>query len=361
MYKYRRDRGARLQTEDPGDYGYIPSHMLEKGNLICQRCFRIIHYHKDDLGPVLADTSLQALKDATQWADHVGLVVDLLDFEAGLPPTLLDYAASKPLVVLANKQDLLPKQTSAGEIAVWAARRLEELGVEAEVKVISALNGFGFPEVAQWIEERRPKLLIAGVTNVGKSHVIARILGMRLGRKQRHRVMPTVSAYPGTTVSWSRWRLSDGIWLADSPGFVPDGRLSDMLCPDCARELIPNRRLSSRLYPISPGEIMHVPGRAAVLCRGTKGSGLLIGYCGSGVNWERSTERHLLKWTREYGSHCPVKDWEEHRVSLPRNYDLTVHGLGWISARKTDYELTVYLPAGIRFSVRPCLIGPKTK
>ena len=66
-----------------------------------------------------------------------------LDFEAGLPPTLLDYAASKPLVVLANKQDLLPKQTSAGEIAVWAARRLEELGVEAEVKVISALNGFG--------------------------------------------------------------------------------------------------------------------------------------------------------------------------------------------------------------------------
>ena len=50
--------------------------------------------------------------------------------------------------------------------------------------------------MAQWIEERRPKLLIAGVTNVGKSHVIARILGMRLGRKQRHRVMPTVSAYP---------------------------------------------------------------------------------------------------------------------------------------------------------------------
>ena len=53
-----------------------------------------------------------------------GLVVDLLTLK-GLPPTLLDYAASKPLVVLANKQDLLPKQTSAGEIAVWAARRLE--------------------------------------------------------------------------------------------------------------------------------------------------------------------------------------------------------------------------------------------
>ena len=95
MDKYCRGCGARLQTEDPGDYGYIPSHMVEKGDLICQRCFRIIHYNKDELGPVLADTSLQALKDATQWADHVGLVVDLLDFEAGLPPTLLDYAASK--------------------------------------------------------------------------------------------------------------------------------------------------------------------------------------------------------------------------------------------------------------------------
>ncbi|KLU40356.1 MAG: hypothetical protein AA931_01745 [Peptococcaceae bacterium 1109] len=362
MTKRCRGCGANLQTENPGEYGYIPPKRLgetDDDDLVCQRCFRIIHYNKDELGPVLATASSQALEEGVAWSDHVALVVDLLDFDAGLPSALLESVSARPLLVVANKQDLLPKKTTAAEVALWAKNRLRQLGVEAEVQVVSALNGFGFAGLAQWIEARQPKLLFAGVTNVGKSHVLSRLLGMRLGRKQQYAVKPTVSAYPGTTVSWSRWWLSGGIELADSPGFVPEGRLSDMLCPACARELIPSRTLSSKLYPIAPGQMMHIPGRATVVCQESTPGALLIGYCGSGVSWEKSSERHLAKWTREFDGHCPIQNWEEHTVTVPRNCDLIIHGLGWISARKGEYKLKGYLPAGTKFSLRPCLIGPK--
>jgi len=333
----------------------------EAEGLVCQRCFRIIHYNKDELGPVVADASNRALREAAAWASHAALVVDLLDFEAGLPSPLLEVLDGKPLVVVANKQDLLPRKSTGAEATTWVKSRLKQLGITADVLVVSALTGFGFASFAEWIEANQPKLLIAGVTNVGKSHIIARLLSMRFGRKQQYTVKPTVSSYPGTTVSWSRWRLSGGIELADSPGFVPEGRLSDMLCPSCARELIPNRALRSKLYPAAAGDLMHVPGRAAVLCRRSGPGALLIGYCGSGVNWEKSTERHLRKWTSEYAGHCRIEKWEEHQVMLPRNHDLLIHGLGWVSARKSDCELTAYVPSGTQISVRPCLIGPKTK
>lgn len=361
MAEQCRGCGATLQSVNPEEYGYIPPNLDREGEPICQRCFRITHYGRDELGPVVADASAKALREGAAWADHIALVVDLIDFEAGLPKDLVTYLGRKPLLVVVNKVDLLPEQTPIEEVEVWVRRRLKQLGISAEILLVSALNGYGFRELAAWIEAEERRILVAGVTNVGKSHVISRLLSMRLGRKRGHTVKPTVSAYPGTTVSWSRWELATGSELADSPGFVPHGRISDMLCASCARELIPSRKLSSRLFPIGEGQIMHIPGRAAVLCEGAGADGLLIGYCGSDVRWERSHERHLAKWTTEYRIHCPITNWEEHKVELLRNSDLLIHGLGWVSARKTDYRLKIFIPAGAAYTIRPCLVGPKSK
>ena len=46
--------GAFLQSHDPNALGYIPRQALEsrKGDLICQRCYRIKHYGKDQNTPV---------------------------------------------------------------------------------------------------------------------------------------------------------------------------------------------------------------------------------------------------------------------------------------------------------------------
>src|SRR5690554_1265502 len=184
MAKQCRGCGAPIQTTNPQEYGYVPPQLEKEGEApICQRCYRITHYGRDELGPVMPEASVKALREGAAWASHVALVVDLLDFEAGLPKSLLEYIKHKPLLVVANKQDLLPEKTTPHEVTVWVKSRLKKLGVSADVQVVSALKGYGFPELASWIEAHQPKLLVTGVTNVGKSHVISRLLSMRLGRK----------------------------------------------------------------------------------------------------------------------------------------------------------------------------------
>ncbi len=39
--------------------------------------------------------------------------------------------------------------------------------------------------------------------------------------------------------------------------------------------------------------------------------------------------------------------------------DVAVHGLGWLSPRRTGLKVRVTVPAGTMVSARPRLIGPK--
>src|SRR5690554_3538316 len=154
MARQCRGCGAKIQTKEPKEYGYVPPHLLtEEEEVICQRCFRISHYSQDEIGPVLKDASWRAISAGVEWADQVLLIVDIFDFEAGFPQDLLQLITSKDVVVVANKADLLPKQTPPDEVKTWAKARLQKIGIFSEVFVVSALNGYGFPELATWIEK----------------------------------------------------------------------------------------------------------------------------------------------------------------------------------------------------------------
>jgi len=87
---YCQGCGAKIQSTDPEKFGYVPEHLLEEGgSIICQRCYRIIHYGRHELGAVQADQALQSIAHGLDWAQGVVLVVDILDFESGLPPEFI--------------------------------------------------------------------------------------------------------------------------------------------------------------------------------------------------------------------------------------------------------------------------------
>ena len=117
-------------------------------------------------------------------------MVDLIDFEAGLPKDLVTYLGRKPLLVVVNKVDLLPEQTPIEEVEVWVRRRLKQLGISAEILLVSA-EWLWFSGIGCLIEAEERRILVAGVTN-GKSHVISRLLSMRL-QKGLHREADRIS------------------------------------------------------------------------------------------------------------------------------------------------------------------------
>ncbi len=358
--RYCQGCGAKIQSTEPHRFGFVPAHLLNQDAVLCQRCFRINHYGRNELDPVAASDSLESIQAGTDWSTGVCLVVDLLDFESALPPELLGLIRGKEVVLAVNKVDLIPKKTPYKELESWVKSRLDYYGLPGvRFVLVSAANGYGFPALADHLATLGKQVVFVGVTNVGKSSVLQRLLQMRIGGGKRKQIEPTISAYPGTTVSVSRWSCPGGLVLADSPGFVPQGRISDLVSPELALEIIPHESLSSHLYPIQAEDVVFIRGLCAVECLASGGQGLLLGFTGSGVRWQKSSNRQLDKCLQKGSELAPIKVWEEALVELKPREDLFINGLGWISARKAKYKLRLTIPAGAEFTIRPNLIGQK--
>ena len=354
--------GAALQSSEPGQFGFVPEHLRADGARLCQRCFRITHYGQVEGGLLSKEESLESIRAGVAWSSGVCLVLDLLDFEAGLPRELLALLRGKKMIVAINKVDLVPEQTPLDEVGRWVEERLRQYGLPPmQTALISAVTGHGFPHLADLLGELGRKIMFVGITNVGKSSVLRRLLHMRISGGKRSKIQPTISPYPGTTVNVSRWHCPGGLVLADSPGDVPQGRISDLVSLEWARKIIPHKKLSSHLYPLQAGDIVFVQALCGVECLSSQGQGLVLGFTGSGVKWQKSSSRHLDKWLGKTSDQALITHWEEHLIRLEPGEDLTVNGLGWVSARKARYELRLHVPGGVHFGVRPNLIGPKRR
>lgn len=358
--RYCQGCGAQLQSAEEAAFGFVPRHLLDQGPVLCQRCFRITHYGRDDLGSITAQDALESIKAGLAWSTGVIFVVDLLDFESGLPSELVRLVNGRKIIVVVNKLDLIPKTTRVGELEQWVQSRLAGYGLaRAPMCLVSAMTGDGFPQFANLVTRLGKKILTVGTTNVGKSSVLQRLLQMRIGGGKRERIKPTISPYPGTTVSVSRWKCPGDLVLADSPGYVPYGRISDVVSPKLAAQIIPHKSLSSHLYQVKPGDLVFIKGLCVVECIRSQGEGLIIGFTGSGVQWQKSTNKHREKWLRQDAQGSQNIAWDQHMVCLEPGQDLFISGLGWISARKAKYELQVHIPKKVSYVIRPNLLGPK--
>lgn len=100
-----------------------------------------------------AHEALQAIEDGLAWASGVVVIVDVLDFGAGLPQEFVSLLRGRNMVLAVNKVDLLPAQTPLEEVQIWVRRRLKEYALpKVEVCLVSAVNGYGFPKLADAVE-----------------------------------------------------------------------------------------------------------------------------------------------------------------------------------------------------------------
>ena len=218
--------------------------------LLCRRCYRLRHYGSFEETEIDADLP-GLVRAAAAKADLSLLVVDFFDLEGSLAP---DWPSllSRRIILLVNKGDLLPPRTSRREVAAWAealwAKRFPGHRLEA-VKTVSAIerglaraNPEGGVSLRSLALPPGGKVVIAGVTNSGKSSLLRRLLAAADPEKQQGKqgrrgsmgaggqkmrtpapapVGPTVSAYQeqrrGDHLDSGKYRIE----LLDTPRLVP--------------------------------------------------------------------------------------------------------------------------------------------
>ncbi len=370
---YCRGCGTPLQTSNPDKQGFIPPELFEQknaGSLTCKRCYRITHY--GELGKVLptGNEVRESIVKAINLSEIMVITADFSDLTGTIPvwsDFLHNNGAKKPYILALNKIDLLPARGKRTEVIEYLHQYLNNIGWEKprDLILMSGIKGDGISILTGSIARAvspGAKIALLGVTNVGKSSLIKRILA-----GERSSQSPTVSKFPGTTIGLSNWSILKGRnTLIDTPGLVSGERMGDLLCPECASKLMPSEKIQQKLWGLKPGKGLIVGGIMGIQHLGNEET-VFIGFTSSQNQIHRTdnTKINTLlvenpQWLTAICNKCrPQLNWVEDTVELKPNQDLAVAGMGWLSLRGNETRAQIMLPNGIRWEIRPALLGKR--
>ncbi|KAL6072440.1 Ribosome biogenesis GTPase YqeH [Balamuthia mandrillaris] len=273
--------GCVLQSQDPLQVGYRPplvnaeleGHSAD--SLICQRCYNLRFHNR--LSPIRVP--YQELKEHLHIIKQVRAlvvkIVDVFDFSGSFIEDFGKVVGANPVILVANKSDLLPKGMKEERVLSWvkstAADELR-LGNLRAVHLVSAKTGQGIDELSRAIERMRRgrDVFVLGCTNVGKSTLMNRLITKSAKGPSAKTI--TTSPLPGTTLNLIGFPL--GTWnpkklkkrqlrkakIYDTPGIINDHQMANYLKASELRFTTPSKRIKPKLYRLVPGKTLFFGG-----------------------------------------------------------------------------------------------------
>jgi ribosome biogenesis GTPase YqeH len=278
------------------------------------------------------------------------------------------WIGNTPVVIAANKADLLPEFAHRNKVEDWLRQQAQQRGMPLEqIFLVSAETGYGMDRFKAYLEREvhSRTVFMVGRANVGKSTMINRLLSLF---DTERRVQLTTSRFPGTTLSTVAIRLEGLPFpLVDTPGILTRQRVTDVVCPECLRQITPREPIRPRIYQLNPGQTVWLGG----LCRFDFVTGRrqpFVVYVANSLTVHRTkTENADPLYQRHRGellsppcSQCPdlLRRLQCRKVELRAGppVDIVVSGIGWISVRGHACTLSVWTPEGIAPVIRRAII-----
>jgi ribosome biogenesis GTPase YqeH len=268
--------GVTLQNVDSTKPGYIPQEIIEteQNEFYCQRCFQIRNYHKKYETQKLSVENQKALFDIRNQKALVVLMIDVLDPFGGFFPDLSKAVGDNPVLILMNKQDVLPKslKTDFLEKLVRTLAKENHLNVEA-VLFVSALKKKGIEKVVQKIAKIKYKFVkgkkqecfknayVVGTTSVGKSTFMNTLSSMYLNNTTNP---ITTSDQYQTTLGFIKLPLDQNSFFIDTPGVISPTCYGTYLNYDSMKNLTPSHFIREKVFFLHPGQTLLLGGLAEV-------------------------------------------------------------------------------------------------
>ena len=368
IVKKCRGCGITLQTENPGKAGYvIEEKFISEENLFCQRCFKIKNYGQYQEAFLGREEYSKEVKNAVNKSDIILAVFDIIDFEGSFSDEILDFLREKSCIVVINKIDLLPSSMHPSEISDWVKLRLEEEDiVPYDIALISTETKYGVNGVLRKVKsfKKDANAVVMGVTNVGKSSFIN-----TLTKNDR----ATISKYPGTTLkSMKNSIVGTEITLIDTPGLIPEKRISDFLESKEALKLVPNSEISRKTFKLENEQVFMFDGLVwfKVLKEEEELRPIFSAYASKELKFHVTREERVKELTEKGFFNFPSQKEKKEYYSMPfvsevieinANEELAISGLGWINVKRGPVKIEITCPEDVKIVLRKGLINPKNR
>lgn len=357
--------GAKIQTEDPKMTGYAPASSLEKETVICQRCFRLKNYNEIQPVSLTDDDFLRILNGLGQQQGLIVKIVDIFDFNGSWLPGLHRFVGKNPVLLVANKVDLLPKSVKSNKVINWLKREAKALGLKPiDVKLVSAHKGVGMQDVMAAIDANRQgkDVYVVGCTNVGKSTFINRIIKQATGEGE----VITTSHFPGTTLDMIEIPLDDGSALYDTPGIINHHQMAHFLDSSELKYIMPKKEIKPKVFQQNAGQTLFIGALARFDFIQGERSAFTVHVANdlpihrtklekADILYAEHKGELLAPPTTEFIDQLPELVRHEFSIKEPKT-DVVFSGLGWITVQHSGVVVAAYAPKGVQVSIRPSLI-----
>ncbi|MCI1974835.1 MAG: ribosome biogenesis GTPase YqeH [Limosilactobacillus sp.] len=359
--------GAKIQTSDPKQPGYTPQSAIDKGlendELYCQRCFRLRHYN--EIAPVsLSDDDFLRLLSQIRNDDAlIVYVVDIFDFNGSIIPGLHRFVGSNPVLLVGNKEDLLPRSLRRSKLRDWLRQQANLSGLRPiNTVLVSAKKNHQIDNLLEVIDKERQgrDVYVVGVTNVGKSTLINQIIKQRTGIKE----LITTSRFPGTTLDKIEIPLDDGHQLIDTPGIIHQHQMAHVLSAKDLKYVSPQKEIKPRTYQLEPEQTLFMGGVARFDYVSGPRAGM-VAYFDNNLPLHRTKLKNADEFYKKHNGELlnpPTKDelatfppLERQEFHLTEKSDVVFEGLGWITV-PAGTTVAAWVPKGISSLVRRSMI-----
>jgi len=353
--------GAILQSEEKSQIGYIPKSALSDDDVYCQRCFQLRHYNKNQAVSLEDDDFLQMVSSIGDTKSLVVHLIDIFDVNGTLLHHLPRIVGNNDVILVGNKLDLLPKSTNRTKLTHWLFRLAKASGISIlDVFLISSAKGHGFDELLKKMEvERNNKdIYIVGVTNVGKSTFVNRLIE----RTTKEKNAITTSYFPGTTLGFIHIPIDTNSTVIDTPGIVNKQQMAHYLSNRDLKLVTPNKEIKPINYQLNPKQTLFVGGLARVdYLKGEKQT--FVCYFSNRLKihrtkldkadelYEQQVGKLLLPPDNETLKILPELTRSTFRIEEAYT-DIVFPGLGWITIIDGNASIEIYHPKGIAVSLR---------
>ena len=360
--------GAKLQTEKESEPGYVPKASLEKNiesgtELYCKRCFRLRNYN--EITPVNIEDS--AFTDIlNKISDENALVVylvDIFDFNGSIISGIKRYIGDNPMIVVGNKEDLIPKSVNREKLLKWLNNSVKNNGLNPVSEIlISAKKKTNVDELLKEIEKYRKgkNVYIVGTANVGKSTLINSIIK----NSSNIQNLVTTSRFPGTTLDRIEIPLEDGSYLIDTPGVIQNTQLTHYVSPKDLKEVVPTTEIKPRVYQLRGKQTIFIGGLARIDLIDPERSNFIF-YMSNRIELHRTKTENADQFREKHLGEIltpPTENIEEFRelnskkiVSKNEKTDVVLSGLGWITI-DPNTTVKVYVPKGVEITTRRAVV-----
>ena len=292
-------------------------------------------------------------------------IVDIFDFNGSWLPGLHRFVGKNPVLLVANKVDLLPKSVKHNKVVNWIKREAKKLGMQpVDVMLVSAHKGIGMAEVTEAINKYRKgkDVFVVGCTNVGKSTFINRIIKTATGEGE----VITTSHFPGTTLDMIEIPLDDGSALFDTPGIINHHQMAHFLDASELKYIMPKKEIKPKVYQQNAGQTLFIGALARFDFIKGERSAFTVHVANDlpihRTKLEKADDLYanhkgelLAPPTAKFIDKLPQLVRHEFSIKEPKT-DVVISGLGWVTVQHSGVVVAAYAPKGVEVFIRPSLI-----